>query len=120
MWSIVKALEMLRCKVPLNVAEALEIFVKRVVEFFDGDVEVYLFGSFARGDWLEDSDIDIIVVSPRLENVPWLERYPMLRRLAPDWKPFDILAYTPREVEVMVSEGTFLTEVMQYWVRLYP
>jgi len=27
-----------------------------------GDVEAYLFGSYAKGEWLEDSDIDIIVV----------------------------------------------------------
>lgn len=113
-------MEALRGRVPRDVLEALEAFVERVVKALRGEVEIYLFGSFARGDWLEDSDIDVVVVSPRLRGVPWHERYPMLRRLAPDWKPFDILAYTPEELEELASGGTFLAEASRYWVRLYP
>lgn len=30
---------------------------------------VYLFGSYARGDFLLDSDVDIVVVSSRFEGV---------------------------------------------------
>jgi len=77
---------------------ALEAFLSRVRERLR-DVEVYLTGSLARGDWLLDSDIDLIVVSDELRGLqPW-ERYAMLRRLAPRDVAFDILGYTREEFE---------------------
>lgn len=40
----------------------LESFVKRLVGYFNGDVMVMLFGSYARGDY------DLVVVSKRLKG----------------------------------------------------
>ena len=40
----------------------------------DPGVEVYLAGSWARGDWLLDSDVDLIVVSRRFEGLSLGER----------------------------------------------
>lgn len=51
----------------------LDEFVKRVVEHFEGDITVILFGSYGRGDYNMASDIDLIVISDRLHGHP-LER----------------------------------------------
>ncbi len=64
------------------------------------DVErVILFGSRARGDHLEDSDVDLIIVSRDFEGIPFHERMDELILL---WKsPVDLeaLCYTPEEFE---------------------
>ncbi|KUO80121.1 MAG: DNA polymerase III subunit beta [Vulcanisaeta sp. OSP_8] len=79
---------------------------------------MYLFGSFVRGDWLVDSDIDLVVVSPGLRDVPWHERYPLLRRMMPPDIPTDILAYTPEEFEEVRRRSVIIMDAESYWVEL--
>jgi len=49
-------------KVPLRVEKALRALHEALRKTY-GDAELYLFGSYAKGDWLEDSDVDVVVVS---------------------------------------------------------
>jgi predicted nucleotidyltransferase len=42
--------------------EALLKRVKEVVQSFDPEAEIILYGSRARGDWTEDSDWDLLVL----------------------------------------------------------
>jgi len=76
-------------------AEDLERVVHRIVEHFDPE-RVILFGSHARGDASEDSDVDLLIVadtdlSPR-------QRYPEVRRLLADFPvAFDVFWKTPEE-----------------------
>jgi uncharacterized protein len=59
--------------------------------------EAYLFGSWARGDADEHSDIDLIIVAP--SQRPFVERfrdYPELWLQAPCG--IDLLIYTPAEL----------------------
>jgi len=82
--------------------KAILSFLARVRERLR-DVEVYLTGSLARGDWLLDSDVDLVVVSDELAGLqPW-ERYAFLRQLAPPDVPFDIMAYTRVEFERLLA-----------------
>jgi len=37
--------------------------------------DVYLFGSYARGDHLLDSDVDVLVVSERFEGMAYVDRW---------------------------------------------
>lgn len=53
-----------RLGVPKEVAETLREFIEKVRRVLGEDTEVHLFGSYARGDRLRDSDLDLIVVSP--------------------------------------------------------
>jgi len=50
-------------KVPEPIKELTEEFVSRIAEFYGDRLDkVILFGSYARGDFHEDSDIDYMVV----------------------------------------------------------
>ena len=81
-----------------TVEEALSQLAEELKKNF-GPVEMFLFGSFAKGDWFEDSDIDIIVVSETFEGKTMAERVNMVRRLAPDNLAFEILTYTSQELK---------------------
>ena len=50
-------------KLPPRVAEALLHFCERLTTHFDDDIRrIILYGSFARGDWHDESDVDVMVV----------------------------------------------------------
>jgi predicted nucleotidyltransferase len=61
-----------------------------------GSVEVYLFSSYARGDRLEDSDVDLVVVSPAFKGSDVGRRCPLVRRLLPRDVGFEILTHSRR------------------------
>ena len=103
--------------VPEEVLRILRCFVERAREVL-GEVEVYLFGSYARGDWLVDSDIDLIVVSPGLRGLDFGRRYALLRRLLPLDRGFEILAYTPEEFEDVKRRSVVIQDAMEYWVEV--
>lgn len=100
-----------------KVEEALNQLAKQLNESY-GPVEIYLFGSFARGDWLEDSDVDIIVVSEKFEGKPMPERVNAVRKLAPGNMAFEILAYTPKELEEVTRRSFTIQEASTYWKKI--
>jgi len=60
---------------------------------------VLVFGSRARGDALADSDLDMIVVSQRFRDVPFLDRIVgVLNELDINLR-LELLCYTPEEFE---------------------
>jgi len=84
---------------PLRFRKAINHFLRNLDLNMKGEYQVYLFGSLARGDYLLDSDVDVIVVSDQLARMkPW-ERTAYLRRLAPTDVGFDIIGYTREEFE---------------------
>jgi len=111
-WGVLEELSL-----PDKVREAIEGFVARVGELYP-DARIYLFGSFARGTWLDDSDVDVVVVSRAFEGMEFWERGAMLRRLASREVPFEILAYTPEELEERLKRSVVLQDASEYWVRL--
>lgn len=72
--------------VPRELLRILREFAVKAREVL-GDVEIYLFGSYAKCTWLEDSDVDLIV-----------------RKLLPKNKGFEILTFTRREFEEAKKE----------------
>ena len=61
------------------------------------DVKVYLFGSYSKGEWIEDSDIDLIVVSDQFLSLNIGERARLVRGLAPKEISFHLILYTYEE-----------------------
>ncbi|WP_243094729.1 nucleotidyltransferase domain-containing protein [Thermus thalpophilus] len=55
-----------------------------------------LFGSRARGEALEESDYDLLIVSPAFRGMPYLERLLLLHRILP-LRHVDYVALTPEE-----------------------
>jgi predicted nucleotidyltransferase len=48
---------------------AIDEFLARLKKELGTNLEVYLFGSLARGEWLAYSDIDLVVVCDRLKGL---------------------------------------------------
>jgi len=102
---------------PPRVRRALKILSTAIREVYE-DAEVYLFGSFARGSWLLDSDVDIVVVSKRFEGKSLPQRVGELRKLAPEDMPFEILAYTPEELGEAMKRSVVVQDAKSYWKKI--
>ncbi len=68
----------------------------RLVERFR-PARVLVFGSRARGDALQESDLDVLVVADAFRDVPWLERAARVYRECDIRQPVELLCYTPEE-----------------------
>ena len=80
---------------------------------------VILFGSYARGNAKEDSDVDIMVIAE--SNLP---RFKRSRELYKMFNPYpfsmDLLVYTPKEIEMgKQSSLTFVSQVLKEGETLY-
>jgi Predicted nucleotidyltransferases len=96
--------------------KALKQHIVSVFKAFDPQ-RIIVFGSLARGDWDEMSDIDVIVVYRTDKS--FLDR---LKELYLSWdipKAVDILAYTPEEFEHMFQHNFFIQEALNTGEVLY-
>jgi len=82
------------------------------------DAHAYLFGSYANGTWVEDSDFDVIVVSESFRGQAFAERVKAVRELAAREKPFEILAYTPSEFREAQRRSVVIQDARKYWRRI--
>ncbi|MGC9050023.1 nucleotidyltransferase domain-containing protein [Pyrobaculum sp.] len=102
-----------------RVVDAIQRFVEELRREGIEVVAVYLFGSWARGDWLVDSDVDLVIVSPHFRGVPWLKRLEMLARIEARLDlplSLDVLPYTPEELEK--AKSAVLRDASRYWRRV--
>ena len=60
---------------------------------------VLVFGSRAQGNPLEESDLDLLIVSKSFEGVPFIERAHRLLWTLQVPFPIEVLCYTPEEFE---------------------
>ena len=83
-----------------------------------------LFGSSARGQMKEGSDIDLIVLSRDFARMPLMRRLQFLncaRRGSALWVPMDILGFTPDEFRALKkSESPNLRGVYRDARKVYP
>ena len=101
---------------PLMSREALKQHIVFLFKPFDPQ-RIIIFGSLARGDWDEMSDIDVIVVYRT--NKSFLDR---LKELYLSWdipKAVDILAYTPEEFDHLSQQNFFIQEALNAGEVLY-
>ncbi len=80
---------------------------------------VILFGSYARGDAGENSDVDFLVIAE--SDLP---RFKRSRRLHKLFKPYpfgmDILVYTPAEIEKSTkTELSFISTLLRDGKKVY-
>jgi len=104
-------------KLPRKAKEIMSQFGKGLRREY-ADAQAYLFGSYADGTWMEDSDFDVVVVSNRFEGQAFAERVAAVRHLAPRNEPFEILAYTPVEFRKAMRRSIVLQDARRYWRRI--
>ncbi len=72
---------------------------------------VYLFGSWARGEADDLSDLDVVLIKET--STPFMERLLEVSDfLPPEIGPVDILVYTPAEFAAMVEAGNAFAEMI--------
>ncbi len=100
-----------------RVNKLLRKYLKKVKKNFRVDKSV-LFGSRARGDYFLDSDIDLIIVSPDFENIPFRER---MIRLLEWWNEsidLEVFGYTPKEFEKKKKQMSIVRQAMKEGIEI--
>jgi len=69
----------------------------------------FLFGSRARGDYLEESDWDVMIISPEFAGIPFPDRPTMVLRRIP-LRRVELLCYTEEEFQRRVEEIGIVAE----------
>ena len=84
-----------------------------------GAKQAILFGSYARGEADETSDLDLIVVADT--TAEWFDRYRAFRGVYNIWRGgIDMLIYTPEELEGMLAAGrAFIEDALREGVTIY-
>ena len=105
-------------KIPKNVELAIKEFVEACKKKFGDDlVSIVLFGSYARGDFKETSDVDLLVIAKNLPESVW-ERDKMMEEIT--WEIFlkheeDLqpILSTPEETTMaMKSKNPFFFSIL--------
>ena len=85
--------------------------VSKIKEFYKPE-RIILFGSWARGDYSEESDVDFLIVKRTKRRPLW--RSVDVRRIVGTDIPMDVVVYTPHEFEALQKNGSaFLKEVLE-------
>jgi len=101
-----------------NVEEILQEMVRRIVEAVHPD-KIILFGSHARGEANEHSDIDLMVVAPSSEDRAHRLR-PVYRALRGLGVPKDVVWWTQAEIDDWRNvRGHFINRVLRDGRVLY-
>lgn len=110
------------CRVDIErsekIFEKITRYTERVVERLKPKA-VILFGSFARRDINESSDVDIVVIANFKES--FLDRIKLLLDLNDEIRlPLELIGYIPEEFQRMQEEGNrFIQEVINHGKVLY-
>ena len=96
-------------KIPTRRKKLLERELNRYLEILIGTYKpekVILFGSMARGEPSEWSDVDLVIIKET--DLPFLDRVKEVMRLLRPRVGVDILVYTPEEFEHLSRERAFV------------
>lgn len=100
-----------------QIQHALNTFTDRVKNKFAAE-QVILFGSYARGDANEYSDVDLVVVATQFSDIPQDRRFDLLYDLTTGLTPdFHVYGFTPQEFNT-TSPLTSLFEIKREGIPL--
>ena len=104
----------------MQIAEEINLILDRIIQLYKPD-KVILFGSRARGDFNEKSDIDLLVISDCEKDLPRYKRGLDVRLQLSDLKTSkDILFYTHADIERWKSvPQAFVNTVLREGQVLY-
>ena len=104
-------------KVPLPYGELVSMFVEKLLSYYKNRiVSIALFGSIARGDFKETSDIDILVV---MKNLPKsrFKRYKLISNILDEVEPIRMKLL--RSIFTGISPVILEVEEAKYFRPLY-
>ncbi len=79
---------------------------------------IILYGSFARGNQREGSDIDLLIISDDFQKMNLRERLEVLGVAAARiMEPVEAIGYTPEEIK-SVPQASFLKEVLKVGIAI--
>jgi len=104
-------------RIPIEIKNTLKEFIDNAIREFK-QVEIYLFGSYAKGTWLKDSDIDLIVITPKFKGLSLGERYLKTRRLISKKVSVELLLYTLEEFKEVRKKSIIIQDASEYWIKL--
>lgn len=92
-------------------------FVEKVRAKFKPE-KIILFGSRARGDWLNESDYDFIIVSKKFEGTDFIGRATRVLRECYSGIGPDLLCYTPEEFKRKTKQISIVASAAREGVAL--
>jgi predicted nucleotidyltransferase len=105
-------------------AEEVKSLVRKIEEFkhSHGYKSVILFGSYSRGDFDDDSDVDLMIVDKRFEGHNVFSR---TKGMWIDWhtklnagKAVDFLCYTPAEFSALKKKVSIVSEAVREGISI--
>jgi len=106
-------------KVRLSKSRKKELvsFLKRLKKELNAE-EVYLFGSRVHGVPLEDSDLDMVVVSGEFGKRSFIENMELLSRLWNGSFPLEMFPYTPSQIRDYKNKKVIVSEALNKGIRI--
>lgn len=103
----------------LEIHEQLQKISERLKKEYHAE-KVILFGSYATGEYTQDSDVDILVIAPTKER--FFKRMASVKRLIRDLRnglPIAPIVLTPEEIEKRKKVGDqFIIEILEKGLTL--
>jgi predicted nucleotidyltransferase len=81
--------------------------------------QAILTGSWATGSYLEDSDVDLIIVSDDFSKMPLKERLKYLQRQWTSRIPLEAFGYTPTELRSLRQKSTYVRDALRNGTVLF-
>lgn len=101
-----------------RIRKGVRSIVERLEKYYKPE-KIYLFGSAARSDFSEYSDIDLLVVKETNETS--IQRmWEVYRILKGKSLPADIIVLTPSELTARIrSQDPFILEIVHHGINIY-
>ena len=75
--------------------------------------KILIFGSRITGGATKDSDIDVIIISERFKNIPFLKRMAMILKQVDFPKHIDFICYTLDEFERIKDKSSVVIDALE-------
>jgi len=106
---------------PERVLKAVEMLLDALERRGVRVEEAYLFGSYAKGDWIESSDVDLVIVSSSFQGSRFIDRLELIYRIEGELgvKPWiEVIPLTPGELQERLATSVVLRDASKYWIKV--
>ena len=76
--------------------------------------EIIVYGSRVKGTASSDSDLDVIIVSDAFEEIPFIERMPLLLKKYDFPNHVDYICYTIEEFNKIKNSSSLIIDALEY------